>query len=348
MLSAFVRRSMAPITVACTIAALAACSDSVAPPDSRATPTVLRASVAVAPAVVHVLPGLDGAHPRSINEFEEVVGSTASGQPFYYSASRGVILLAHSGFATGEVESINDKGTMAGTAGGNTAAVWMPLPAGTFKPLQKPASQTCAANGVTFDGEIIGTCAGGGASFGTEFSWDGLPTEAAGYQYNAISDDRYIGGAGNNGSRTTGPIVIAPSGQVTALLGGDGQTHIYSAVNAVAVHGYLAGYSTEGQCTQAITWGLFTSSRPPWPARLLGICGQAHGITPDGYVVGTSGTNWAFLWYINPGPGLEALPGLGGSNETSTAVAISLHEALGTITSSGVTHTVIWDLPNRS
>ena len=305
------------------------------------------AAVPVVNATVRVLPGLDGAHPRSINEFDEVVGSTSAGVPFYWSPSRGVILLAHTGFPTAEVESINDHGTMAGTAV-TTPVVWMPLPSGQFRVFEKPAAQSCAVSGLTFDGEIIGTCTANGPAFGTVFAWHGLPTETPGYQYNAISDDGWLGGAQDNNGTLTAPIIISPTGQLTVLRGRDGGLHTGSAVAAVAVHGRLAGYSTEGGCTQGIVWGLFTTNHVTWPAHLVGTCGKATGITADGYVVGTSSANWAFLWYENPGPGLQQLPGLGASGETSTAVAISLHHALGTITSGGVTHTVIWNLPNRS
>jgi hypothetical protein len=302
--------------------------------------------VPVVNATVHVLPGLDGAHPRSINEFEEVVGSTSANVPFYYSASRGIVLLDHTGFATAQAVSINDHGIMAGTAM-STPVVWLNLPGAQFRVLEKPASETCNVAGLNFDGAVIGTCLGGGASFGTLFAWHGLPTETSGYRYNAISDDRWLGGALASAAGSTAPFIMSPTGQLTILHGRDGGIHPGSAVTAVSVHGYLAGYSTEGGCTQAIAWGLWTPNHDTWPAHLLGTCGTANGITPDGYIVGTTSANWAFLWYENPGPGLQRLPGLGGTNETSTAVAISLHEALGTITSGGVTHTVIWDLPNR-
>lgn len=344
MLSAVPRRC----TPFVAVAVLAACADSVNTPTASPDPSTIRAStVPVVNATVRVLPGLDGAHPRSIDEFDEVVGSTAAHVPFYWSPSRGLILLAHPGFPTAEVASINDHGAMAGTAG-STPVAWMPLPGGQFRVFEKPANQNCAIMGFNFDAQMVGTCTGGGVSFGTLFAWHGLPTETSGYQYNAISDDGWIGGAQNNGIAATAPIVISPSGQLTVLRGSDGGIHKYSAVNAVAVHGYLAGYSTEGSCTQGITWGLFTTNHNTWPAHLIGACGEANGITPDGYVVGTSGDGHAWLWYENPGPGLQRLPGLGAAGETSTAVAISLHHALGTITSNGVTHTIIWNLPNRS
>lgn len=344
MLSAVLRRC-APLFA---IASLAACSDSVAPPSASPNPSTIRAqTLPVVNATVRVLAGLDGFHPRSINEFDEVVGSTNTGEPFYWSPGRGLILLSHSGYATAEVASITDRGAMAGTAAGTTPVVWYPLPDGTFRVIEKPAGQNCTVTGFTFDAEILGTCTGGGASFGTIFNWHGLPTETSGYQYNAISDDQWIGGAMNNGVAATGAIVISPTGQLTVLRGHDGGIHKYSAVNAVSVDGRLAGYSTEGGCTQAIAWGLFTANHDTWPAHLMGTCGEATGITPDGYVVGTSGGGWAFLWYEDPGPGLQRLPGLGATGETSTAVAISLHHALGTITSNGVMHTIIWNLPDR-
>ena len=59
-------------------------------------------------------------------------------------------------------------------------------------------------------------------------------------------------------------------------------------------------------------------------------------------------TDWAFVWF--PGPGTQRLPGLGRTGETSTAVAISntTHHVLGTITSGGARHVVIWDVGPRS
>lgn len=346
MLSAVLRRSTPSVAVLCTVAALTACSDAAAP---RAAPSGIRDyTIPVASATVQVLPGLDGAQPRSIDEFDEVVGSTAAGVPFYWSASRGVVLLAHPGFSTAVAVSINDRGAMSGTAGGTTPVVWEPLPGGQFRTFEKPASQNCTASTLNFDGEFVGTCTGNGASFGTVYNWHGLPTQTAGYQYNSISDDGWIGGAQNNGTAATAAIVIDPNGNLTVLKGHDGATHMYSAVNFVAYHGYLAGYSTEGGCTQAIAWGLFTANHNTWPSNLLGVCGEATGITPTGYVVGYSFSGWAFVWDENPGPGLQVLPGLGTAGETSKAVAISLSDVLGTITSNGVTHTVIWHLPSRS
>lgn len=343
------RRCTSSVAIAGTLAALAACSDSTTTATSPAAPSVIRDyTIPVATATVQVLSGLDGATPRSIDEFDEVVGSTSAGVPFYWSSSRGVVLLAHPGFATAQAVSINDRGAMSGTAGGSTPVVWEPLPGGQFRTFETPPSQSCSASNLNFDGNFVGTCTGSGSSFGTAYNWHGLPAQTAGYQYNWISDDGWIGGAQNNGTAATAPIVIDPSGNLTVLKGHDGAIHKYSAVNFVAYHGYLAGYSTEGTCTQAIAWGLFTANHDTWPANLMGVCGEATGITPTGYVVGYSFSGWAFVWSENPGPGLQVLPGLGTSGETSKAVAISLSDVLGTITSNGVTHTVIWHLPSRS
>src|SRR5579863_8399933 len=187
-MSSAVLRRCAPCLA---ITVLAACSDSAGPPAASPDPSMARsAALPVVSATVHVLPGLDGAHPRSINEFEEVVGSTAANVPFYYSASRGIVLLDHTGFATAQAVSINDHGIMAGTAM-STPVVWLNLPGAQFRVFEKPASQTCNVAGLNFDGAVIGTCVGGGASFGTVFAWHGLPTETSGYRYNAISDDRW-------------------------------------------------------------------------------------------------------------------------------------------------------------
>jgi hypothetical protein len=353
MASAIPRRFLSlSVFTTCTIAIMSACSDSAAPPMASSDPSTLRASAAALPvvnAVVRVLPGLDGAHPRGIDEFDEVVGSTAANVPFYWSPSNGLVLLAHPGFATGQAKTINDHGAMSGTLGGSTAIVWMPLHTGELRVFPSPASQSCSASVLTWGGELVGTCvATNGTVYGTIFSWHGAPTQTAGYEYNDLSGDGYLVGAQDDNGVLTAPIVVLPSGQLVVLHGVDGAIHKWSAVNAVAEGGYLAGYSTEAGCTQAVVWGLFTSGHATWPERYLDACGEANGITSDGYVVGTSFSGWAFLWYEEPGPGLQRLPGLGQAGETSTAVAISLHHALGTITSNGVTHTVIWNLPNRT
>jgi hypothetical protein len=342
MSSGFVRLAQC-LTATCTAAAVIGCSDSVAPPSATRDASTLRAAaLPVANATVQVLPGLDGAHPRSINEFEEVVGSTAAGLPFYWSPSKGLILMQHGSYANAEPASINDRGVMAGTANFSVPATWQP--GGSFRALQKPANQNCTVHALTFDGLIVGTCLAGTTSYGTKFPWQGMPTETSGYRYNSISDDQWLGGAQVSGGNPTAPIIISPSGQVTVLHGHDGAVHP-GEVTFVATRGWSAGYSNEGGCAQAVAW-FFTGDHVTWPEYRLGTCGFATGVTTDWYVVGISSGNWAFLWY--PGPGLQRLPGLGGSGETSAAMAISLHHALGTITSNGVTHTVIWNLPNRS
>ena len=191
MVSAVPRRS-ASLTVftACTIAIITACSDSAAPPMASSDPSTIRASAAALPvvnAVVRVLPGLDGAHPRGIDEFDEVVGSTAANVPFYWSPSLGLVLLPHPGFATGQAVTINDHGAMSGTLGGSTAIVWMPLHTGQFRVFPSSASQSCSASVLTWGGQLIGTCVATNRTvYGTTYNWHGAPTQSSGYEYNDL------------------------------------------------------------------------------------------------------------------------------------------------------------------
>ena len=144
------------------------------------------------------------------------------------------------------------------------------------------------------------------------------------------------------------PILAEPPRE---LKGHDGLAHNNSAVNAVTSHGWAAGYSSEGGCQQAVAWLAHTGQS--YPEFRMGVCGQANGLTHDWYVVGTASdsaldasSDWAFVWF--PGPGTQRLPGLGGTGETSTAVAVSaIHHVLGTITSGGTTHVVIWNVGSQ-
>ena len=148
------------------------------------------------------------------------------------------------------------------------------------------------------------------------------------------------------------PFIISPTQQITTLKGHDGLVHDKSAVNAVTHHGWAAGYSSEGGCQQAVAWLAHTGQT--YPEFRMGVCGQSTGITDDWYIVGTASdsaldasSNWAFVWF--PGPGTQRLPGLGATGETSTAIAVSAtHHVLGTITSGGTTHVVIWDVGPRT
>lgn len=145
----------------------------------------------------------------------------------------------------------------------------------------------------------------------------------------------------------TAPIIVSPTGQIIQLRGHDGLVRDCSVVLAVTRKGYAAGYSTEGGCQEAVAWLSHPASRSrrfAWAVR------RVTGITPDQVISGTGSdanqdASSFFAFVASRASGFAHLPGLGKTGETSTAVGINAgHHILGTITSSGVTHVVIWNL----
>lgn len=357
MSSAFVGRTSF-VLMAGAVAFLVACSDAVTPPTAAspldASTVSEAASLPIANATVQVLSGLNGAIPWAINEFEEVVGATAAGQPFHWSPSNGLTVLPTNGHSPGHVAAINDYGVMAGAVtdprtGVSRVATWLPSDQmeliGSIPDSSSAHPASCGATGQTFDGKIVGSCEENSSQTAEVFPWHGAYVGTANAIYNTISDDDWIGGASTSGTTLTAPFLINPNGQTIILRGHDAAVHTGSAVTAVAIHGWAAGYSNEGGCQQAVAW-FHNSAQTSFPEYRLGVCGASYGVTDNWYVVGTSSTNWAFVWF--PGVGLQRLPGLGGTGETSSAFAISLYHAVGTITSGGVTQVVIWTIAPRS
>lgn len=346
------------------LAAAIGCSDASAPPAAR--PASL--SKAVASATVRVLPGLDGFIPAAINDSDEVVGYTQANAPFRWTVAGGLTMLPHSGFGLTDALSVSDRGVIVGKADGTStsnAVLWDS--AGSFRALGDPFDSVgidgengCGASGINVWGHVVGTCIIPHGSFNNgilAFNWHGTATEEsnggilqANSQFTSVSDDNWIGGALNGQGIQEAPIIVSPAGQVIQLLGHDGQVHFYSLVLAVTRNGYAAGYSTEGDCQQAVAW--LSHAGQSFPEFRMGTCGMSTGITPDQYISGTGSdanidASTFFAFVASPAIGMHHLPGLGQTGETSTAVAINQrHHVLGTITSGGVTHVVIWNVTN--
>ncbi|HZS62583.1 MAG TPA: hypothetical protein VFA43_25205 [Gemmatimonadaceae bacterium] len=362
------------ITTVTLLTMLAACSDSTSPSMTRAArmSEAVASAFPLAHATVHVLAGLDGMTPTAINDSDEVVGYTggpvansANFRPFRWTAAKGVTMLQLGNNAWAQANAVNDHGVIAGTGSveylaANRAVAWLPDGSVRDLPLWPDSLDTevapngCAISGMNIYGAIVGTCIAHGAfQIATQFFWHSPATGAGNAEYTSISDDGWIGGAEDEEYQIGTPFIISPSKQGITLKGHDGLAHNGSAVNAITHHGWAAGYSGESGCRQAVAW--LDHAGQTYPEFRMGVCGQSTGITDDWYVTGTASdsaldasTDWAFVWF--PGPGTQRLPGLGGTGETSTAVAISntTHHVLGTITSGGARHVVIWDVGPRS
>lgn len=350
-------------TVFVGLAAIA-CSDTSGPSATR--PESL--SKALASATVRVLPGLDGFVPTAINDSDEVVGYTNADIPFKWTPAGGLVMLSHGSFVGALPLAVNDHGVIVGTAVTSTivvaasnGALWDS--AGAFRALGDPpdsvgidGANECEASGINVWGHAVGTCVipHGPYPWGiVNFDWHKTATTAGGElqafsQFTSVSDDNWIGGDLNGQGIPQAPIVVSPTGQVIELLGHDAAIHDYSVVTAVTRNGYSAGYSTEGNCQQAVAWLSHTGQT--FPEFRWGTCGQSTGITPDQYVSGTGSdanldASTFFAFVASPTIGMHHLPGLGQTGETSTAVAINTrHHVLGTITSASVTQVVIWNV----
>jgi hypothetical protein len=328
---------------------LTACGDASAP--SSSTTPMLRAARAsaypVASATVRVLPGLDGATPSAINDHDLVVGGVAS-KAFRWDPPNGFHLLPVApGTEFSFASAVNDTGVIIGTVGGH---VWLWKPDGESHPL---GNVGCTGGGINKWGFIVGQCVTVPEFFTystATFPWHApaiIDSSRLG-NYTSVSDDDWIGGTGD-GAAPGPPFLVSPTHQYIGLHNHDGLPAIGD-VRAVTLHGYAAGFDREGNCKfgQAVAW--LAAPNQVFPEFRLGTCGQANGITHDWTVVGTGidsvatpASQWAFVWV--PGKGTQRLPGLGGANESSAAWAINeLHHVVGTVTSNGVQHVVIWTL----
>lgn len=126
---------------------LVGCGESTTSP-SAVPPSPISKSVAadfpVAQATIWVLPGFtmtNGLQPGALNDSDEVVGTTTSGQPFKWTAAHGVQNLPASQFQNGAVAiAVNDNGEVLGgysDTAGTHPAVW--LPNGTPRVFPSPA-----------------------------------------------------------------------------------------------------------------------------------------------------------------------------------------------------------------
>jgi hypothetical protein len=167
----------------------------------------------------------------------------------------------------------------------------------------------------------------------------------------SISNDGWIGGISDQSDIHQGAFLISPTRELFNLRGASGALALSAGVLAVTYHGWSAGFDFEngGLCPLAVAW--LGAPQQVFPEYRLGVCGRSTGLTDDWFVTGT-GTNaaqddssqFAFLW--SPNNGLRRLPGHFSPGETSAARAISAqHHILGSITSGGAAHTVIWNVP---
>lgn len=351
--------------------AIVACSDSTSPAGAT-RPAFLAAGVAALPianATVQVIPGLDGATPTAINNFDEVVGggnepnvpgvSTA----FRWDATSGVRFLPRSvpRFATAAL-ALNDSGNVVGEDG-PFAVLWLH---GTMERRLSSAADTtraggCNSVGINNNGKIIGNCFVSQFHVGWIYDWpthsivlqshfatmDGVPGV-----FHAVSNDGYIAGGNDGGFEALQAFILSPTRQLDILKPRFDSSLDFSEAVAVTYHGWAAGDDAEGAnaiCPVAVAW--LAAPHQFRPEYQLGTCGEATGLTDDWYVVGF-GTDvafthpWAFVWF--PGPGLQRLPLPSGGADSSKVVGInSHHHAVGIVWSQGVQHVVIWKIATR-
>jgi hypothetical protein len=338
---------------------LAACSNSAAPADaSRSAMLEARAgALAVANATVHVLSGADSLQPAAINDSDEVVGTVAFQTAGRWTPTAGFVLLPGTANHTSSANAVNDNGAIAGSFDGHPA-VW--LNTGSVRILQKSIDSgtagsgfdACRINGTNVWAALVGNCTAAGGAFSRAmiFEWHGIarsvdPGGGDVTSFIAISRDGFIAGEESMGS---GGFIQTPTGQIDMLRNHSGVVGLED-VTSITDHGFSAGESFEGGCWQAVAW--LGATGQTYPEFRLGTCGKSYGLTHDWYVVGTAtdtaGNNpFAFVWF--PEKGLQRLPGLGATGEQSAALAISeRHHVVGTVTSAGRRHTVIWDVGPR-
>jgi hypothetical protein len=349
--------SLASLVAICT---LASCSDSSGPAAAPRLATV-RAQVAALPvanATVRVLAGLDGTVPVAINDSdvaiawkEQIVNGTVVVKTFRWDPKTGIHVLANNPFSF--PAGVNDVGTVIAAG---PPDVW--LPSGQVRPFQSIADSNdghggfalCAMSGINRYSAIVGNCDVHGFITPVIYHWHG-PAQEFGFDvpnYNAISDDGWIGaGLGQT------PTLVSPTGQNIVLKSRTNTIDIGS-VYAITNHGWAAGEDFEGRCPQfsavgeAVAW--LSTPTQPHAEFAFGVCGQSRGITDDWHVVGFASDSMAdsasmnaFVWF--PGPGLQRLPALGTGREYSVAAGINAHHhVLGSITSNGVRHIVLWEL----
>jgi hypothetical protein len=323
------------------------------------------AAFTVASATVRVLPGLDSAYVGGMNDSDVVVGSLGqSTRPFRWDAVHGLQYLP--GVLPGTdyaiASAISDAGVIGGTIG---AHAWLWETNGVSRPFGLPADSSnygeCGVNGINQYGSVVGWCnqlpsrSPNASNFVPAiFLWH-APAADVSYsgQYNAISKDDWI--AGGSAANILGPaFLVSPTHEVLTLTNHYGAPSFNAGATAVTQHGWAAGYDSAAHCAppgQAVAW--LSAPNTVRPEFRMGTCGQSNGITDDWYVVGTgvdsvssTTSQFAFVWF--PGPGTQRLPGLGGTNEYSQALAINAqHHVLGIIVSSGVRHVVIWQVGPR-
>ena len=336
-------------------AAVVACSDS-AGPSRTLVPLRLAtssATIPVANATVHVLAGLDSARPADINDSDWVVGSKFPPlRAFRWDPKRGVQMLQSLGQES-QAAAVNDIGNTVGVLGAHTV-VWLSNGYPRLFPLTSDSASEfppgCGPLDMNKFSVIIGNCAYRTNDVAVVYPWHApVQFHRDVPPFAAISDDGWIVGYPRPFTFDAGPVyVLSPNNNISALPI-HGQPGYEAAVLGITAHGWAAGFDSIATCPEAVAW--LAAPNVFRPEFRLGTCGRATGLTHDWYIVGTGNDPvdhhfFAFVWF--PGTGLQRLPGLGAPGESSTAIRINaLHHVLGTVTSSGVQHTVIWDVGPR-
>jgi hypothetical protein len=349
---------------------LVGCSDATTPTVARQLDaTVATSTVPFLPgARVSVITVLDGTiwDAVALNDLGEVTGwgnngSGTSDQTFQWTPHYGLKIRGSGVYAdsnASEAVSVNNSAQVLFIAAYARMGIWdwqgnvrFLRPLSSFNP-------GCTPWQINDAGVSVGGCTAGGLSLATVWTKSGTPSALfinggstpvqVDIQYPLlISDSNYIAGPLTDG---TG-FVFTPSKQYRVLAIPTVSGSKLGSVRPLAVnnHGQAVGFSGGRGCVRrGAAW------LSPGQATDLGFCGSATGITDDATIFATSvdSATGAQTAVVRTNAGVfYRLPGLEGGaalNEEQSAVVAVNHagKALGSIvTSTGVTHTVIWTLP---
>jgi hypothetical protein len=318
---------------------------------------------------VRILRGLVGSTDSvtAFNDWDEVVGIrlTSPTRAFLWTALTGIHLLPTRSGWNSEAFAVNGLGTVVGDASRRPKQVPVEWVAGIvpvrmqvlFPQDSIPGGPHpgCVVRGINREGLMTGFCIDPAAGTWWVAEWKplgavrsicgALDCPLAGFGY-AINSRGVIAGGPALDYFPLNAFIVIPTNTVDTLtklsplgpssFGGD----IAFAINDRSIpagYGSLPGGLT---CHDPVVWLNITMT----PLDIGGgNCGQANGIDNRDDIVGTvqAPGDRAFIW--DQAHGIQALPGLGGAAETSTAIAINDEgEVLGTVTSSGTKYDVIW------
>lgn len=321
---------------------------------------------------VRILKGLVGATDSvtAFNDSDMVVGmriQSPTSMAFRWTVATGPHFLPMKAGWNGEAFAVNDSGTVVGDMSGVVSnESWQlptrwPLASGLqimnlLTPWDSLGSMKvqCVDRGINAEGMSAGWCFVplSFQYYVTTWAPSGAVSDecaaycpVAGQGYAISSRQAVAGGPALDYPFLKAFVFVQPSAQDTlpkltppaSSFGAD----IAFAINARGTTAGSAWVANGTNCSDPVVWLSFFQK-----PKDIGIqfCGQANGVDDNNVVIGTlllqPGVQ-AFIWTASTGT--QALPGLGGSNESSQAVAINnRREVLGTITSSGTKYDVIW------